>query len=104
MWSQEYEAAFQRLKATLCASPILTSPNFQKEFIVQTDASDRGVGAVFSQQDNQGNDKPVAFYSRKLLPREERYSVIERVPSNKVSSTDIPPVPHGSEIPYTDRP
>ena len=78
VWSQECEAAFQRLKAALCASPILTSPNFQKEFIVQMDASDRGVGAVLSQLDNQGNDKPVAFYSRELLPREERYSVIEK--------------------------
>ena len=33
---------------------------------------------MLSQLDNQGNDKPVAFYSHKLLPREERYSVIEK--------------------------
>ena len=37
------------------------------------DASDRGVGAVLSQCDESGSDQPVAYFSRKLLPREERY-------------------------------
>ena len=47
------------------------SPNFQNEFVLQTDASDRGVGAVLSQLDDEGNDRPIAYYSHKLLPREE---------------------------------
>ncbi len=45
---------------------------------MQTDASDRGIGAVLSQLDGTGMDRPVAYYSKKLLPREERYSVIEK--------------------------
>ena len=49
-----------------------------KEFILQTDASERGIGAVLSQCDENGTEHPVAFYSRKLLPREVKYSTIEK--------------------------
>jgi hypothetical protein len=49
VWSVECEVAFQALKAALCSHTVLMSPNFHKEFILQTDVSDRGVGAVLSQ-------------------------------------------------------
>ena len=77
-WTTECEAAFRRLKTALCSAPVLNSPNFSKEFILQTDASERGVGAVLSQLDNNAIDHPVSFFSKKLLPHEERYSTIEK--------------------------
>ena len=43
-----------------------------------TDASGCGVGAVLSQHDDEGIDHPVAYYSRKLLPREQKYSTVEQ--------------------------
>ena len=46
--------------------------------VVQTDASERGVGAVLSQQSVDGQDHPLAFFSKKLLPREQRYSTVEK--------------------------
>ena len=51
-------------------------PDFEKAFVLQTDASDRGVGAVLSQM--YAGDHAVAYFSRKLLPREEKYSVVEK--------------------------
>ena len=66
----ECDRAFQWLKFLL-SSPVLRSPDFQKLFILQTDASDFGVGAVLSQEDENGDDRPVAYFSRKLLPREQ---------------------------------
>ena len=66
------------LKLSLAEKPILKCPDENKPFIVQTDASERGVGAVFSQIDEEGVERPVAFYSKKLLPREERYASIEK--------------------------
>jgi len=56
----------------------LRSPDFDKQFLVQTDASERGVGAVLAQFDDQGEEHPVAFFSRKLLPRETHYSTVEK--------------------------
>ena len=67
-WSTECEVAFNSLKKALCESPVLQSPDFNKQFVLQTDASDRGVGAVLSQRDENGCDRPTAFYSKKLLP------------------------------------
>ena len=78
VWSAECDRAFRQLKEKLCASPVLRSPDFEKEFVLQTDASDRGIGAVLSQLDEDGHDHPVVFFSRKLLPREERYSTVEK--------------------------
>ena len=73
-WSPACDSAFTELKGRMCSSPVLRSPDFTKPFLVQTDAYERGVGAVLSQLDDDGNDYPVSYYSRKLLPREERYA------------------------------
>ena len=77
-WTAKCEAAFQELKRLLCSTPVLASPDFEKPFILQTDASEYGVGAVLSQRDAQGCDHPIAYFSRKLLPREVRYSTVEK--------------------------
>ena len=77
-WSAECEKSFQWLKQLLCTDPVLRSPDFSKEFILQTDASDHGVGAVLSQLDVGGQDHPVAYFSKKLLPREEHYATGEK--------------------------
>jgi len=50
----------------------------QRTFILQNDASDTGVVAVLLQEDDEDVKHPVAFASRKLLPRESRYSTIEK--------------------------
>ena len=78
IWTDVCDQAFLKLKSLLCSSPILASPNFQRPFVLQTDASDRGIGAVLSQEDEDSVERPIAYYSRKLAPREERYSVIEK--------------------------
>ena len=54
------------------------SPNFTKPFVLQTDASERLIGAILSQTDNDNTDHLMALYSRKLLTREEKYSVVEK--------------------------
>ena len=76
-WNSECGRAFEKLKSLLCGEPVLKCPDFEKPFVLQTDASDRGVGAVLSQL-YEGEDHPVAYFSRKLLPREEKYSVVEK--------------------------
>ena len=52
---------------------MLAYPNFSKKFVIHTDASDRQLGAVISQ-----DNKPLAFYSRKLNSAQRRYTTTER--------------------------
>jgi hypothetical protein len=61
----------------VCNPPVLKLPDVSKEFILQTDASCEGLGAVLLQEEN-GVKHPVAFASKKLLSRERNYSTIER--------------------------
>ena len=46
IWTAQCEAAFQELKRLLCSAPVLASPDFEKPFVLQTDASEYGIGAV----------------------------------------------------------
>ena len=79
-WQDHHERAFQTLKNRLTSSLILRLPVFQegKPFVLRTDASDIGLGAVLL-QDFEGEGRlPIAYASKKLLPRERNYSVIEK--------------------------
>ena len=62
----------------LTSTPVLSSPDFEKTFFLQTDASNYGVGAVLSLTDAEGLDHPVEYFSHKLLDREQKYSTIEK--------------------------
>ena len=78
VWNAECAEAFEALKRHLCTSPVLKCPDFECPFVLLTDASNWGVGAVLSQVDDADNEHPVAYFSKKLLPRERRYSTIEK--------------------------
>ncbi len=73
----EHEDDFRQLKALMCNNQILHCPDESREFLLHTDASGRGIGAVLSQLVDEV-ERPVAFFSRKLLPRETRYSAVEK--------------------------
>ena len=68
VWSEAMLKEFQFLKESLCSVPSLTLPVSSDKFLLQTDASGVGLGAVLSVQ-RKGEELPVAFFSRKLQPR-----------------------------------
>ncbi|KAI9565040.1 hypothetical protein GHT06_008785 [Daphnia sinensis] len=72
-WGPEEETAFETLRKSLITEPVLSYPDFSKEFIIFTDASDHGLGAVLSQEID-GKDKPIAYASRHLNDSERKYS------------------------------
>uniref|UniRef100_A0A3B3HPV2 Gypsy retrotransposon integrase-like protein 1 n=1 Tax=Oryzias latipes TaxID=8090 RepID=A0A3B3HPV2_ORYLA len=79
IWSPEAQNAFETLKRMFVTAPILIQPDPRRQFIVEVDASDSGVGAVLSQrEDTTGKLKPCAFFSRKLSPAEQNYDVGNR--------------------------
>lgn len=77
-WTDDCETAFQTIKQLLCSAPVLSYPKFDREFILQTDASDVGLGAILSQQDDAGHERVVAYASRALTAREQKYSATEK--------------------------
>ena len=77
-WTPDCETAFIALKESLCSDPVLRPPDYKRNFMLQTDASGRGIGAVLAQTDDSNLDHPIAYFSRKLMPRETRYSATEQ--------------------------
>jgi transposase InsO family protein len=77
-WSGRCEAAFQRLKLELQQAPCLRAPDSSRPFVLQTDASLDGLGAVLSQVDPVDSaEHPVCFISRQLSAAERNYSATE---------------------------
>ena len=77
IWTDECQKAFDSLKVALTSRPTLTPPDYGKQFVLQTDTSDRGIGAVLSQGQDH-NEHPVAYFSRKLIPREQMYGSTDK--------------------------
>ena len=78
-WSIKCQEAFDLLKQKLISVPVLSYPQFGQEekFIVETDASSLGIGAVLAQKQQDGYVHPVAYASRTLNPHERNYAITE---------------------------
>ena len=76
-WSTPQHQEFNRLKLALTIAPILKLPNFERQLVVTTDASDAAIGAILEQDFGNGL-QPVEFASRKLNGAEMRYNAYER--------------------------
>lgn len=72
-WSPEAEESFSNLKTALFSTPVLALPDFNQPFIVETDASNSGIGAVLMQ-----GKHPICFISRSLGPRHQNLSIYEK--------------------------
>ena len=72
-WTELEETAFQELKRALITAPVLALPDFKVQFELETDASDKGIGAVLKQ-----GKHPVAFLSKALGPRNSALSTYEK--------------------------
>lgn len=64
-WNEECQAAFSQLKSSLIAPPVLAYPDFQCPFILTTDGSRNGLGAILSQKQG-GIERVIAYASRGL--------------------------------------
>ena len=77
-WTSECDAAFQELKQRLILVSVLIFPNFDKPFLLDTDGSETGVGAVLSQLSDDGQECVVAYGSRTLSKAERKYNVTRK--------------------------
>ena len=78
-WTCECQEAFERLKRLLCSAPVLAYPHFgsDQSFILETDASYSGLGAVLAQTGDDGCVHPIAYASRSLSSHERNYAITE---------------------------
>ena len=76
-WSNTCQEAFDRLKQLLVNSPLLIFPDFSQGFVMETDASGVGLGAVLAQEGEDKTLHPVAYASRTLQPHEQNYGATE---------------------------
>ena len=77
-WDKSCEEAFESLKKAITSAPILVAPNWKKPFRGHIDASEFAVGGTLTQLDEVGNDRAIAFFSRKLSQAEQNYTANDR--------------------------
>jgi hypothetical protein len=73
VWGKEQQRAFDDLKHRLCSSPVLSLPDLQQPFEIETDASDYAVGAVLTQHGH-----PVAYHSETLFDTVRKYPTYDK--------------------------
>jgi hypothetical protein len=73
VWTSEHQAAFDALKSALSTAPVLATPDFSKQFCIETDACAYGIGAVLLQ-----NGHPLAYISKSLGPKSAGLSTYEK--------------------------
>ena len=78
LWNLECQSAFDRIKSLLVSAPVLTMPDFRKQFQLAVDASDYGVGAVLLQEDKKGIEHPISYFCRKFDKHQRNYSTSEK--------------------------
>ena len=71
-WDEVHQRAFDKVKSTIVQDVVLAYPDYSKPFDIYTDASATQLGAVITQ-----NNRPLAFFSRKLSDTQKKYSVTE---------------------------
>jgi hypothetical protein len=80
-WTEQTNKCFEKLKETLCSNFVLALPDFTKEMILTTDASDKGYGAVLEQEFETNGIKslqPLEYYSRSYTNAQKNYSTTEK--------------------------
>eukprot|EP00253_Pinus_taeda_P036690 PITA_36690 len=77
-WSLEAKQAFESIKMALTQTPVLTSPQFDRDFIIFSFASEHTIAAVLLQKDDQGNEKPITFFSRALRDAPLKFQIMEK--------------------------
>ena len=76
-WDEKCQTAFEQLKNKLTTTSFLIYPNFSKPFLLYTNVSYKGLGAVLAQLDEEGNEHVIAYASRSLVEAEVNYATTE---------------------------
>ena len=77
-WTPQINMAFKELRSRFLQAPLLLHSNFERPFVVETDASDIATGVVLSQQGGDGYLHPCTYRSSKMSPVEQNYNIYDK--------------------------
>ena len=78
VWTADCQKGFEYIKAALEEDPCLAYPDISKPFILDSDASNLGAGAVLSQVQDDGYERPIAYYNKQFSAAERNYCTTKR--------------------------
>uniref|UniRef100_A0A914E902 RNA-directed DNA polymerase n=1 Tax=Acrobeloides nanus TaxID=290746 RepID=A0A914E902_9BILA len=76
-WKEEHQHAFEEVKRKITTAPVLAAPRYDRQFILETDASKEAVACCLIQKDDDGHEHPISYWSRSLNRHESRYPSVE---------------------------
>jgi hypothetical protein len=77
-WCKEVKQSFTSIKQELSEAPVLVSPNFDKDFLIFSFASEHTIAGVLLQKNEQNEEQPIAFYSKALRGSTLKYDIMEK--------------------------
>ena len=77
-WTEIKKNAFSKIKTSIAHAPSLKIPDFDKDFILYTFASDDSLAAVLTQKEDGGDEFPISFMSTGLQGAELNYLAIDK--------------------------
>ena len=77
-WSPEARKSFEDIKNALTKAPVLISPNFGKQFLIYSFATEHTLAGVLLQKNEEGHEQPIAFFSKTLRDAPLKYNILEK--------------------------
>jgi len=77
-WTVEAKQSFEAIKEVLTKTPVLITPDFQKDFIIFYFSSEHTIAVVLLQKNDQGYEQPIAFFSKSLRDATLKYNIMEK--------------------------
>jgi hypothetical protein len=91
-WTDDVKKDFIKIKRAISSTPVLAKLDFEKDFIIYTNATEEAIYAILLQNDDQNNEKHVAYMSQSLSDDEIKYSYIEKHSFSLVKSIEKIPL------------
>ncbi|KAG5877256.1 hypothetical protein JTB14_002088 [Gonioctena quinquepunctata] len=104
VWTPRQEAALREVKEHLISAPVMACPNFDLPFIVQTDASGYGIGAVLTQNHPDVGERVVSYLSRSLTKQEKNFPLLNGVFSGDLEYRKTSTLYRGNPLYRCNRP
>jgi hypothetical protein len=77
-WKTKAKESFERIKKVIGEAPVLASPDYMKEFLIFSFASEHTITTMLLQKNDEGFEKPIEFFSKSLRDAELKYDILEK--------------------------